>query len=156
MAFTVEKEAAAPIKKIMIFLEGTIFYTKPILFLFTVKGYVPIGKCVNIINSWNEQGAEIIFCTYAKKNKVNFIKRILKEYGLNYHRLCYRDKKEQYKDIVEQIKPDILIEDDCKSIGGASQMCITNVNPDLKKSIKSIVIKEYTGIDMLSRNLEDL
>lgn len=33
-----------------------------------------------------------------------------------------RDKGEQYSGIVEKLRPDILIEDDCRSIGGTEKM----------------------------------
>ena len=56
----------------------------------------------------------------------------------------------RYNDIVEIVMPDILIEDDCKSIGGQSQMCITYVAPSLKSKIKSIVVK------MVLKNLKFL
>ena len=65
-------------------------------------------------------------------------------------RLYYRNEGESYKDIAEEIKPDILIEDDCKSIGGENQMCITFVEPKIKQNIKSIVIKEFQGIDKVT------
>jgi len=57
---------------------------------------------------------------------------------------------------VETLKPDILIEDDCKSIGGAWQMCITIVKPDIKKNILSIAVPEFRGIDHLPLNIEKL
>jgi hypothetical protein len=134
-------------KKIMIFLEGTIFYTKPILFLFSKKGYIPIGKAVDIINSLYQKGNEIYLCTYVKKNKIKFIESILKYYNIKYTKLVYRDKEENYSDLVEIIRPDVLIEDDCKSIGGEKEMCITNVKEEIKKNIKSIVVEEFKGID---------
>lgn len=132
-------------KKIMIFLEGTIFYTKPILFLFSKRGYVPIGKSVKIINELYDKNNEIYLCTYAKKNRIKFIESVLSYYEIKYTKLLYRTKREQYKDIVERLKPYILIEDDCKSIGGESQICITNVREDIKKNIKSIVVEEFKG-----------
>lgn len=57
--------------------------------------------------------------------------------------------------IVEAVKPSILIEDDCKSIGGSWQMCITHVTPQLKDQIVSIVIKEFAGIDHLPTQFTD-
>ena len=56
-------------------------------------------------------------------------------------------KGEQYSEIVEQLKPDILIEDDCKSIGGQKEWCITNVKDELKVKIKSVIVPEFEGID---------
>lgn len=40
--------------KIMIFIEETTFYTKPVLFLFTKYGYQPIGNAVEMVNAWYE------------------------------------------------------------------------------------------------------
>jgi hypothetical protein len=65
------------------------------------------------------------------------------------NRLYYRGKGQKYKDIIEEVVPDILIEDDCRSIGGAWQMCITHVNPECKTGLKSIVVREFRGIDHL-------
>ncbi len=53
------------------------------------------------------------------------------------------------KDLVEKIHPNILIEDNCKSIGGEKHCCITNVSKDIKKTIKSIIVEEFKGIDSI-------
>jgi len=52
--------------------------------------------------------------------------------------------------------PDILIEDDCESIGGKNEMTITHINPKLKTKIKSITIKEFEGIDHLPDKISEL
>ena len=52
--------------------------------------------------------------------------------------------------------PDVLIEDDCESIGGKDEMTITHVKPDLKKKIKSIVVKEFSGLDHLPDKISAL
>jgi hypothetical protein len=70
--------------------------------------------------------------------------------------LQYREGKEEYKDIAERIMPDVLIEDDCESIGGEKEMTITHVSPDKKAEIKSIPLKEFGGIDHLPDNLTEL
>lgn len=71
-------------------------------------------------------------------------------------RLYFRDKGQKYKDIVEAVMPDILLEDDYRSIGGQWQMCITYVKPEIKSGIKSIVVKEFKGIDDLPSKLANL
>lgn len=52
--------------------------------------------------------------------------------------------------------PDVLIEDDCESIGGEPQMTYPHVKKNKKKLIKSIVVKEFSGIDNLPDSLEAL
>lgn len=133
--------------RIMIFIEGTTFYTKPLLFLFTKYGYKPIGNAVGTVNSLYEQGHEIYLCSYVRKIRYNFIKAIVDFYGMNYTDILCRKKGETYSEIVEQLKPDILIEDDCKSIGGLKECCITHVKEELRQSIQSIIVPEFAGID---------
>ncbi len=137
-------------KTIMIFLEGTILKPKSKWFLFSFQNYVPIGRCAAILSRWHEQGMSISYCTSRKRRGVSVMIDLLKRFELPGERLYYRGKAEGYKDIVETVKPDVLIEDDCKSIGGASQMCITRVCPEIKQGIKSVVVREYKGIGHLA------
>lgn len=141
---------------IMVFLEGTVLKPKSWLTLYKHKSYMPIGNAVEIINSWEQQGANIIYCTSRKRKQAEEIANILKKYGFTGSFMVVREAKEGYKDIVEMIRPDILIEDDCRSIGGAWQMCITHVKLEIKQSIKSIVIPEFKGIDHLSKDINQL
>lgn len=128
-----------------------MFYTKPILFLFSKRGYVPIGQSVKIINDLYDKGNEIYLCSYVRKKRYYFIKSIMDFYGVKYTEILCRDKKEQYHNLVERICPDVLIEDDCKSIGGEKEWCITNVKKEVKQNIKSIIVEEFKGIDNIDR-----
>lgn len=142
--------------KIMIFTEGTILGPKSIFQHFNHASYIPIKNCVNIIKSWEEQGAEIIYLTSRKKIKeVHEIKQILIEHKFSGNYLYYREKEQKYKHIVELVVPNILIEDDCRSIGGKWQMCITYVNPEVRNKVNSIAVKEFGGIDDLPLLLSD-
>ena len=135
------------VKRIMIFIEGTTFYTKFPMFLFSKYGYKPIGRAIEIVNGWQKQGYEIYLCSYVCKRRYKYIKRIIDFYGMKYTEILCREKREQYSEIVERIKPDILIEDDCKSIGGQKEWCITNVREEFKERIHSIIVPEFKGID---------
>lgn len=142
--------------RIMVFVEGTIIKPKSWLSLYNFNHYIPIGNSVNIITEWKKQGANIVYCTSRKKKQADQIASLLKKHGFTGTLLVAREQRESYKDIVELLQPDILIEDDCKSIGGESQMCITQVNPVIKEKIVSIVVPEFKGIDNLPANLERL
>jgi len=141
---------------IMVFAEGTILKPKSWLSLYSHQSYVPIGNAVNLINAWQLQGANIIYCTSRREKQADDIANILRKY--NFVGLCLvaRESHESYKDIVETLQPDVLIEDDCRSIGGSWQMCITKVTPETKENIKSIVVPEFKGIDNLSTDINHL
>jgi hypothetical protein len=140
----------------MIFTEGTILKPKSIFSLYRHKTYRPIGDCVRLINGWREQGADIVYITSRRGKAAENIAGILRRYGFAGTKLCFREKGEKYKNIVEAVIPDVLIEDDCRSIGGAWQMCITHVEPSIRASIKSIVVREFKGIDHLPEKFRDL
>jgi len=141
---------------IMIFTEGTILKPRSWSALYNHNAYIPIGESVRKIKRWQEQGAKIIYCSSRKKKQARSMAELLKKFGFVGEFLVVREKNEKYKDIVEKIEPDILIEDDCKSIGGSWQMCITNVNAELKQRILSIVVPEFKGIDILPDCIDEL
>ncbi len=141
---------------IMIFTEGTILKPKAWWSLYCHKSYLPIGNAVSKIKEWYHQGANIIYITSRKKHQAEGMASLLKKYDFKGTCLLCREEKENYQKIVEKIKPTILIEDNCKSIGGTWQMCITKVVDDIKKDIVSIVVPEFKGIDQLPVDLEQL
>lgn len=143
-------------KKVMIFVEGTILKPKSWLSIYNHNAYIPIGGAVDIIKEWQQQGADIIYCTSRRGKQAENIAALLLKYEFVGSKLYYREKAQKYKNVVEMVCPDVLIEDDCKSIGGSWQMCITDVDPQIKDTIKSIVVKEFKGIDHLSHDMQKL
>ena len=142
--------------KIMIFAEGTILKPRSLRLLYNHRTYIPIGNAVALIGTWNQQDAEILYCTSRKGKQAEEIAQLLMQYGFAGSKLYFREGKQKYKDIIESVQPDILIEDDCRSIGGIWQMCITHVAPQIKNTIKSIIVKEFKGIDHLSSSVQNL
>ena len=159
--------------KILIFTEGTILMHKMALGrprekivgqvkskLKGVKNYVsyiPIGNAVSKIQTWQNQGAEICYLTSRRTpNEIEAIRNVLKNYNFPKGKLFYRKKNEQYKDVAEKLRPAILIEDDCESIGGEKEMTYPHIQIKLKQKIKLIPVKEFGGIDHLPDSIEDL
>ena len=112
--------------------------------------YVPIGNVVEKLRNWEKKGAEIIYLSsHENSDDVEKDKLVLKQYGFPQKKVFFRQKGEEYKDVVERIKPDIIIEDDCESIGGEKEMTYLRISQELKVKIKSIIVKEFSGIDNL-------
>jgi hypothetical protein len=159
--------------KILIFTEGTILMHQSAAGLtrdeivkqvqnhqgnpHDFASYIPIGKSVSKLNHWANGGVEIIYLTSRRKPaEIEAIRNVLNRHGFPQGRLLFRQGKQEYQDIAEAVLPDVLVEDDCASIGGAEQMTITHVEPAVKQRIKSIVVREYGGIDLLPDNIESL
>ena len=119
--------------------------------------YVPIGNAPEKIKIWQEQGAEICYLTSRREpEEIEDIKNILKKYHFPEGKLYFRKNDEEYKDVAERISPDILIEDDCESIGGENEMTYPHISPEIQKRIKLIKTKEFSGIDHLIKNINIL
>ena len=119
--------------------------------------YIQVGSASEKLNRWKEAGAEIFYLTSRRKpEEVSQINAVLQNQGFPKGQLLYRGKSEEYSDVAERLNPDILIEDDCESIGGTDKMTITHIKPEIKKAIKSIPVKEFGGINHLSDNPGDL
>ncbi|MDP3882303.1 MAG: hypothetical protein Q8Q31_05490 [Nanoarchaeota archaeon] len=159
--------------KILIFTEGTILMHKKAFghsreeiinqvkekepSVHQYESYLPIGKAVEKLKNWKLEGAEILYLTSRKKSEeIEEIQGVLNKQGFPKGKLLFRQDNESYKDIAERALPDILIEDDCESIGGVKEMTISNVKPAIKKKIKSIEIKEFDGIDSLPDKISEL
>jgi hypothetical protein len=156
--------------KILIFTEGTIIMHKGAFghnreeiiqqvknkenTIQDYKFYIPIGNAAKKLKIWKEAGAKIFYLTSCKNpEEISQIKKVLQNYRFPEGKLLHRQENENYSDVAEKLNPDILIEDDCESIGGAEEMTITHIRPEIKKKIKSIPVKEFGGIDHLPDNL---
>ena len=159
--------------RILIFTEGTIIIHKNAVghtreeivkqveesedSVHDYKSYVPIGNAVKKLQNWKNDSAEILYLTSRRKpEEIQQIQNVLKKFKFPDGQLLFRRKDEEYKDVAEKIIPDVLIEDDCESIGGINEMTITHVKPEIKKKIKSIPIKEFGGIDHLPDKISAL
>jgi hypothetical protein len=157
--------------KILVFTEGTIIMHKTAIRLsrkeivrrvekeqkavHDYNSYVPVGNSVKKLEGWKKQGAEILYLTSRRKPKeVKQIKNVLERCSFPDGRLLFREKGEEYKDVAERIIPDVLVEDDCESIGGKDEMTITYIKPEIRKKIKSVVVTEFGGIDNLPERIK--
>lgn len=121
--------------------------------------YIPVGNVAKKLSAWQKQGAKICYLSSHKNAKdVEKDKFVLRKYAFPDGRIFYRRNIEEYKDVVERIHPlpDVIVEDDCQSIGGESEMVYPNLKPELKSMIKSIVVGEFAGIDCLPDEISDL
>ena len=113
-------------------------------------------QLIRWINGKNQK-AEILYLTSRRKEKeIKEIKSVLKKYKFPKGKLLFRLEDEEYKDVPKRVTPDILVEDDCESIEGLNEMTITHVKTEIKKKKKSVVVKEFEGIDHLPDNVNKL
>jgi len=121
--------------------------------------YIPIGNAIKKLRKWKGQGARICYLSSHRNSKdVERDKSVLKKHILADGEIFYRRNREEYKDVVERIRPlpDVIVEEDCESIGREIEMVYPNLKPELKGKIKSVVVKEFEGIDCLPDEISGL
>lgn len=119
--------------------------------------YIPVGNAVEKLKKWRSRGAEILYLSFHENQEdIEKDRLVLEKYGFPKSEILWRQNGESYADIAEKIMPDVLIEDDCESIGGEKEMTYTNIKPELKSKIKQIIVKEFEGIDHLQDNITKL
>lgn len=119
-------------------------------------GYVPIGHSAAKLWRWQAEGAEIAYLSSHRSTAgVADDAAVLHRHGYPPGRILARRSDESYAQVVEREMPDILIEDDCESIG-AAEIAHPQLRQDLRALVKSIIVPEFGGIDQLPDSRVDL
>jgi hypothetical protein len=122
-----------------------------------LASYVPVGNAVDKLWAWSKQGAELIYISSQKRpEQVEQDQAVLNTFHFPAGQVVFRASGETYQDVAERLVPDVLIEDDCESIGGPPEMISPHLRPELQARITSIVVKEFEGIDHLPNDLTGL
>ncbi len=134
-------------KKIMIFAEGTILKPKHknIISRFCITKYVPIANAIDTLKKWQEEGYEVIYLTSLKGKKAMKMAQRIDELGFTGSMVGYRQKNQDYATLIKEELPDILIEDNAKSVGG--HMCYDELPKEYRSKVRHIVVEEFLGID---------
>jgi hypothetical protein len=112
--------------------------------------YVPIGDAVAKLALWHGQGAEIVYLSsHRNPSDISKDESLLRRFGFPPGRVVARTDGEDYGDTAARIDPDVIVEDDCESIGGTVEMTFPRLRPDMRDSIISVVVREFEGIDHL-------
>jgi hypothetical protein len=118
--------------------------------------YVPVGDPIAKLRRWQQQGAQIAYLSsHRNPDDIAADERVLRKHGFPSARLLARRSGQSYGDLAARERPDVLIEDDCESIG-PDQITYPQIRADLRSRIKSIVVPEFGGIDHLPDDLQDL
>ncbi len=133
--------------RILIFTEGTIIMHSFNNKIEDYASYIPVKNAVSKVTQWKKQGYDISYITSRQTPKeAKMISDILRKHDFPEGKLYFREGDEGYKDVVAKVKPDILVEDNCESIG-ANEIICHHLDPDLK--ITCIIVPEFDGIDHL-------
>ena len=138
--------------RLLVFLHGTTIMHPDEARLRDFASYVPVGGAVAKLRRWAAQGAEI---AYLSAHRDPADAEVLRRNGFPPGRILAREPGETYGEVAARELPDLLIEDDCASIG-ADEIASTQIPAEARGRIASIVVPEFGGIDHLPDSLEEL
>jgi hypothetical protein len=121
------------------------------------SSYVPIGHAAEKLETWASRGAEIVYLS-SHRDSLDVVadRVVLDRWAFPPGDILWRGESESYADVVARAAPDVLIEDDCESIGGREEIASAHLSPEVAKKVRSVVIREFEGIDHLPDDLRNL
>ena len=108
----------------------------------------------NILNKIDFNKIDVVFVNHFHIDHSGLLSHIgtLKDFRGKV--ICTTETARMLKPLMEDSAK--IIEDDCESIGGEHQMTYPNLNQEWKSKLGSIVIKEFSGIDYLPDDINEL
>jgi hypothetical protein len=118
--------------------------------LYDFAAYVPVDGAVAKLWRWVEDGAEIAYLS-SHRDPYHLAEdaSVLRRWDFPRGRVVARRPGEDYGDVAERVLPDVVIEDDCESLGPGAAITSGQIRPELRSRIASIVVPEFGGIDHL-------
>jgi hypothetical protein len=118
--------------------------------------YVPIGNAATKLRGWVAHGAQIAYLSsHRDPAAVACDRLVMRRHAFPRGRVLARRPTESHGDVVEREMPDVLVEDDCESIG-AAEISYHQLQPAVRRRIRSIIVPEFGGIDDLPDSLAEL
>ena len=102
------------------------------------SSYAPIGAAVKKCQGWADQGATLVYLSSNQKEEdLQADQQVLSRFHFPEGEVYFRSECETYRDVALRVSPDVVIEDDCESIGGLAEMVWPNLPAERKPPIKS-------------------
>ncbi len=121
-----------------------------------LDAYVPAEGVVEKLRCWSDQGAEIVYLSsHRKPENVAVDAEVVRAHGFPPGRILSRSPGQTYGELIVRELPDMLIEDDCESIG-AAEIAYSQIPSERRGDIRSVVVPEMGGFDHLPTSLTKL
>ena len=111
--------------------------------------YVPVGAAVAKLRHWQDTGAVVDYLSsHRNPDDVALDAIVLRTHCFPVGQVLARRPGESYGDVAGREAPDVLVEDDCESIG-PGQITYPQIPSAVRARIKSIIVPEFGGIGHL-------
>jgi hypothetical protein len=119
--------------------------------------YLPTEAAVSKVRAWARHGAQICYLSSHRAiADVQFDQQVLAAHGFTPGVVFFRGQDGTYADVVRRSGADVLIEDDCESIGGTGQTVASGLSCTPGRTVRCIVVPEFGGLAHLPNDPEEL
>jgi hypothetical protein len=119
--------------------------------------YVPTERAVQKVGAWERNGADVCYLSsHRAPAGVELDRGVLAAHGFPVGPVFFREPGETYADVARRAGADVVVEDDCESIGGRKEMTAPGLHRGAGPAIRSVVVPEFGGLAHLPDSLIEL
>lgn len=118
--------------------------------------YVPADAAVEKAFSWQRHGADICYLSsHRTAADVDLDRGVPTAHGFPSGPVFFRQPEESYADVACRAGADVVVEDDCESIGGSAQTVSSALGPRAEQ-VHCVVVPEFGGLRHLPDDPREL
>jgi hypothetical protein len=119
--------------------------------------YLPTPGTADKLAAWARHGAILIYLSsHRRPDDIRADDSVIRRHLFPPGPVHRRQEGEDYGRLLDRLGLDVLVEDDCESIGGAAQTCAAQLSPAGRQSVRCIVLPEFSGLADLPDNPAEL
>lgn len=109
--------------------------------------YLPTPGTAAKLAAWERHGAALVYLSsHRRPDDIRADESVIRRYGFPAGPVYGRHEGEDCGQLVERLGLDVLVEDDCASIGGAGQTCAAQLSCAGRQSVRCVVLPEFSGL----------
>ena len=109
--------------------------------------YIATPHAAGKLAAWRERGAVIVYLSsHRRAADLSADEAVIRRAGFPDGPVHARRDGEDYGALAGRLELDVLVEDDCESIGGAGQTCAARLSPDARRRIRCVLVPEFAGL----------
>jgi len=119
--------------------------------------YVPTPGTTEKLAAWDGHGAALVdLSSHSRADDIRADESVIRRHGFPAGPVHGRQQGEDYASLAARLQLDVLVEDDCESIGGAAETCAAQLSSQGKRSPPCVVVPEFAGLARLPDNPAEL
>jgi hypothetical protein len=119
--------------------------------------YVPAESAVSKAQAWQHHGADVSYLSsHTGEADVALDRAVLVTHGFPAGPVYFRRAGESYAEVARRAGADVLVEDDCESIGGDKHTTAFSVARIPGRAVSCVIVPEFGGLTHLPDDPQEL